>query len=490
MFQGSEPLRTFGILRRMSHRASWDVIVVGAGTAGLMTAIFSAQRGARILVIEAADRIGGTLHYASGQMSAAGTQIQSAKGIVDSPQDHYEDVMRISEGTADPDLVRLAVFNAADTLDWLIENGFEMLPEHPVKGHAHEPYNAERYYWGPDGGLSVLAVLQPLFEHEVRNEQIDLHLNTKPSALRQDARGTVIGVEATNHHGDTQTYEANHVVLTSGGYASNSDLLEQLEGQPKYVDMSSPYSLGEGLQIALKAGGFVRGGELHLPNFGYLLEGSDFPSPMLARLNTYPEHRQPWEIYVNANGDRFIREDEPSVHQREKALSDQPLERYWIVFDQGILDTAPPIVDGWSGEDMHAAFGTHTLFFSGDTIAELATNAGIHAGGLENTVQAYNKGVAEEQDRLGREHMPLPLATPPFHAILAQGSVITSAAGLAVDAQLRVIRQDGRPIPNLYAAGEILGHAQFHGRSRCGGMSVTPALTCGRLLGERLLRFN
>ena len=88
---------------------TWDVAVVGGGTAGIPCAIFAAQRGLRVLVLEHAPQVGGTLHYSAGQMSAAGTRRQHEMGIVDSPARHFADIMRLSGNTADPVLVRLAV---------------------------------------------------------------------------------------------------------------------------------------------------------------------------------------------------------------------------------------------------------------------------------------------------------------------------------------------------------------------------------------------
>ena len=99
----------------------WDVIVVGAGTAGIPTAIFAGQRGARVLLVEADDKIGGTLHWSTGQMTAAGTKLQKKLGIDDHPDWHYADCHRISGGTVHPVLGRLAIDNAADSFDWLTD---------------------------------------------------------------------------------------------------------------------------------------------------------------------------------------------------------------------------------------------------------------------------------------------------------------------------------------------------------------------------------
>ena len=90
-------------------------------------------------------------------------------------------------------------------------------------------------------------------------------------------------------------------------------------------------------------------------------------------------------------------------------------------------------------------------------------------------------------DFFGRRHRPYPIAQPPFRAIRMQASGISSTIGLAVDDGLRVIRPDGTSIANLYAAGEILGSSQTMGKAACGGMMVTPAMTFGRLLGDRLI---
>ena len=175
---------------------------------------------------------------------------------------------------------------------------------------------------------------------------------------------------------------------------------------------------------------------------------------------------------------------------REHALVRQPEERCWVVFDDAIHREAPPGVGGWSREEIKDAFESQPMFYRADSIEELADVTGIDKAGLVKTVARYNQGQDGAKDALGRVHMPLPIAEAPFYAIRIQGSQLIGWAGLAVDSQLRVIRQDDTAIPNLYAAGELLGTDQFMGRSYCGGMLVTPALTFGRLLGDSILSFD
>ena len=168
-----------------SSNNKWDLIVVGGGNSGLPAAIFAAERGAKVLIIEAASAIGGTLFLSSGQMAAAGTKLQKNKGIEDSPQSHYDDIMRISKGTADKDIVKLATFNAGETFDWLTDNGFKVKEGHPVTGTTHEPYSNARYAWGTKGGMSILKVLEEQIKPHIDSKMVTIKLNTEVTKLIQ-----------------------------------------------------------------------------------------------------------------------------------------------------------------------------------------------------------------------------------------------------------------------------------------------------------------
>ncbi len=468
----------------------YDLIVVGGGNSGMPAAIFTAKRGGRVLIVEAAAQLGGTLFLSGGQMSAAGTKLQKAQGLKDSPEEHYNDIMRISKNKANPEIVRLAVYNAADTFDWLTDNGLEVHPEHPVTGTTHEPYSRPRYAWGLEGGISILKILEKLIQPHIESGAITLRTNTEVIELIQEGDGAITGVVTRGENGRTARYSGRNILLSCGGYASNPEMVEELENHTDYGDVSYPYSQGAGITLGTAAGGYVRGGEHHLPSFGSILQDDNFPSPRLARWVSYPPHRQPWEIYVNVHGERFLREDMNSHDVREHALVRQPEERCWVVFDEAILNGAPPGVGGWTREEIKDAFESQPMFYRAGSIEELADATGINKAALVKTVARYNQGQDGGKDALGRVHLPLPISEAPFYAIRIQGSQLIGWAGLAVDGQLRVIRQDGTTIPNLYAAGELLGTDQFMGRSYCGGMLVTPALTFGRLLGDSMLSFD
>lgn len=478
--------------------APWDLVVVGGGNAGLPTALFAAQRGARVLIVEAAGALGGTLFMSTGQMAAAGTRLQKQRGIDDSPQLHYDDVMRISRNTADPVLLRLAVENAAPTFDWLMDHGLVPLDGQPITGTTHEPYSRPRYAWAKEGGLAILKILMDQLQPMIDSGQVRVLTQTRAIELVQDAGRAVTGIVTRHESGRVARHAARQVALTCGGYTDNAAMFEKYEKAPDHCRNTWPYSQGAGIQLGLAAGGWVRGGQNHTPLFGAVLADDATPGAIRAMVRHFPPNRPPYEIYVNAAGQRFLCEDVPSHDAYEQALARQPAERCWVVFDAAMLAQAPkPIASSslgvrWTHADTLAAFekGDVPHFHRADSLEALAARAGIDAAGLVATVEAYNRAQASGQDPLGRRFMPLPIAKPPFHAIGLCGWSLYSYAGLAVDERLNVVTYDGTPIPNLYAAGETLGIGQFMGKAVCGGMSVTPALALGRLLGGRILQFG
>jgi fumarate reductase flavoprotein subunit len=472
----------------------YDLIVVGGGNSGLPAAIFAAQRGAKVLVLEAGTQVGGTLYLSTGQMSAAGTKLQKSLGIEDTPQIFYDDIMRISKHTADPVLVRLAVENSGPTFDWLTDNGLEVLPGQPIIGSTHEPYSRRRYAWSKDGGLAILNILKAQMQPHLDSGRITLLTSTRVNELIMDGHGAVIGVKARTGEAPAVDYAGRSVALTCGGYTFNPAMFQQYEGAPLYANATYPLSKGAGVTLGLAAGGYMRGGQNHTPLFGAVLRDDSRPSPIRALVRHFPGDRPPWEIYVGADGKRFIQEDALSHTVYEEGLAAQPGERCWVVYDSAIAAQAPVLVtpgihSAWTPEDTRKAFDTGLpMFTKADTIEDLGAKAGMDPKTLAATVATYNKAQAGQMaDPLGRKYMPLPIAQGPFYAVELRSWALTDYAGLAVDGQLRVIRQDGTPIRNLYAAGELLGMGQLMGRCTCGGMSVTPALTFGRLLGQTIV---
>ncbi len=491
LLAGAGAAAALAMMPRISRAASetWDLIVVGGGSAGLPCAIFAAQQGARVLVVDRAHRLGGTLDRSIGQIAAAGTRLQAEQGIEDSPQAHFDDIMRISHGKVDTELVGVFVKEAAKTIDWFCDHGFTPLQDHPVTSGGHEPYLTRRYQWEEKGGVALLKILLPPFFEQVRKGSIEFLIRTDALELIQDDSSAVRGVMVRDAMGRKMDLMGRKVALTTGGCGANPEMFEKLHGVPLYAKIAYPYNLGGGLEMGVAAGGELRGAELFQTFFGMVLNDFSVPStPSPVPVRTAPESRMPWEVYVNSAGQRFVREDHPSVDAREHALLAQDKHRYWIVFDQEIMDTAPSVIMNWDRDRLDLAFDKHHFFSRGDSLAELAYWAGIDGDGLTASLDRYNANQAGGQDPdFGREHMPLPVSKPPFYAIRMQGYQLLSFAGLNVSPDLEVLNGNGEAIPNLYAAGEVLGAGATSGFGIVNGMLLTPALVFGRMIGERVL---
>jgi len=467
-----------------------DILIIGAGTAGMPCAIEAVAAGARVLVVDQAETVGGTLHVSLGQMSGAGSALQRAHGIEDSAEAHLADIVRINRGTGRADLLERSVAGQGGTIDWLMENGFEMDPSCPAILHLHEAYLTARTYWGVEGGVSVLKAVQPLFDAAMAQENAELRLSTRVGRLLTDEAGAVTGAVledvSTGAHSEVT---ARAVVLATGGYGGNPRLFARFTGGRPLYTAAMPTSTGAGLEMAEAVGARIVGEDKFLPTCAGIVSepgGNRIVWRQIPSLT--PQLRQPWELHLTRGGARFVREDHPSVDAREHALDTQPDLSFWCVFDDAIWQEAPPLLPGWTGAELEAAWaGGHPSFRRAEGLEALAGATGMAPAALRAALAGYNVAcLGKAPDPMGRAHCPRPIEGPGFRAILMHGMVLKTPAGLDVDAGLRVRRADGGPIPGLYAVGEAIGGATLSGKGFVSGMSVTPSLTLGRDLGRRL----
>jgi fumarate reductase flavoprotein subunit len=472
---------------KTARRLSADVLVVGAGTAGIPTALFAADRGARVVVLEAGERPGGTLKRAAGHLSAGGTRLQREAGIEDSPEAHAADIMRITGGTADHEMVELACDLAPGVIDWLDKLGMQWSSECPAILHALEPYSVPRTYWGPKRAVSIARTIVPPLDAAVAEGRISLLNGTRLTDLTV-TNGAVTGATAVDADGQEIAIEAAQTVLTSGGYAADAELFPAMTGGLPLFGGAEPTSRGDGLRAARSIGAQIRPARHFLPHVGGIEDPPGSRRVSRADNPALMPHRQPWEIYVDRTGARCLREDEPDRMTQQKAMTRVPEMTFWIVWDSAIDRQAPPLLPNWDAERLARAWGRHPSFTREDRLADLAKAAGIDPAGLEATVARYNADLAAGlPDLLGREYRPLPIKQPPFFAVRNHGTTATASGGLAVDRDLRVLDSQGRSIAGLFAAGEVLGRELLSGNAFVGGMSITPALAFGRRLGERVL---
>jgi fumarate reductase flavoprotein subunit len=455
----------------------WDLVVVGAGTAGIPCATEAAQRGARVLLLEKQSDVGGTLHVSGGHLSAGGTRRQRERQIDDSPEAHFADLRRIAHGTGRADLMKLATQLAPTTVDWLEDQGFEFDEATPRIVYGHEPYSTPRTYYGPDGGRTILGVLRRVLEAS----DVVVRMETRVEKLVVE-RGHVTGVLTA----EGEEICGKAVVLATGGYGADPDLFEQLDGRPLFTSAVSG-STGDGLRLATAVGAAIKGAGTFIPTFGGLGEADDEHRVLWdERPRLVAAERPPWEIYVDRRGRRFVAEDEPSIDVKERKLAELPDLTFWVVLDRRGLEASAPIVRRWSIEDLLGMANRRVGIWSAPTLRALAEKSGIDPAGLEEGVRAYNHSVEVGHDTLGRKFLPAPIAKPPFVSLRNHGVTLITFCGVDVDGDLRVRSESGQVIEGLYAIGEVIGAGATSGNAFCGGMMVTPAISFGRWLGARI----
>lgn len=472
----------------------YDIAIAGAGPAGMVCAIRAAARGLRVLVLDKDTEPGGTLHVTAGHLSAAGTMRQQEKGIADTPQQHYNDIARISRHTMNPAITRKAVLLAPATLNWLQRLGYPFHNKTPLIIHGHEPYSVPRTYFGANDispqmnqpGKTIYRLLLPLWQQYVANGHISFLPGRRLTAV-QTSNGSISAFVAQHEKKDVQ-FTARHYVLTTGGYAASPAFFEQSGN--RLISTARPASTGDGITVAVKAGGIFAGHEKHSSTLGgiEMEPGSgraDFWGAW-ARVSNGADRRQR-EIYVNERGQRFMNEYDLNADERERLVLQQPGRRFWVVFDAAALTDGPCLVPQWTYEQLRQEALKEKAVWQAGSIETLAVKTGLPPAALAATVRQFNGFAAAGHDAaFGRTFLQHPVATPPFYAVLVYAYSLISFGGLQVNESLQVLHKEGGAFENLYAAGEILGAAATSGHAFCGGMLLTPALAFGQWLGDTL----
>ncbi len=473
---------------------SYDLIIVGAGTAGMACAVRAVEFGAKVCVIEKAKQIGGALHWSGGHMSAGGTKRQNEKGIEDSPEKHLADIQDINEGTGDVALIELAVNEAPKTIDWLDSLGFEFAPECPRIIYGHIPYNTERTHYGKEKAMSIYKVLKPLWDSAIAKGQLQVLLEHE-----------MIGLQKTNERYDTvkvrssegeKNINAEHIVLTTGGYGSDPAFFASKHPGTPLVSSAYPDSKGDVHRILENEGAVFDYAAFHIPS----LAGIEMPlgsgranfNEAWAMILT-SVYRRPREIYVNTLGERFMNEDEENADIRERIAVKQPDWKIWLVFDEAALmernedGSESPIIIGWDTKRIKAEAQKEASFFSAPTIEGLAAKTELPETKLQETIATFNKSVESGKDKhFGRDYLKNKISQAPFYAILVHPTVLVTFGGIKVNPALEIIDKEGNTLSGLYGAGEILGLGATSGKAFCSGMAITPALSFGRILGKKL----
>jgi succinate dehydrogenase/fumarate reductase flavoprotein subunit len=488
-----------------------NLIIIGAGSAGMPCAIRAAERGLKVLVIEKDNRVGGTLHLTAGHLSAANTTRQREKGIADTVENHYEDIVRISHNTMDAAIAKKAVELAPNTINWLQENGYIFHDLTPIIIHGHEPYNVARTYFGKDdyaakditgSGKMVLKTLLPLWDKYVAEGKIEILLNHSFESLNRE-EDIVTSIKVKNcltNNLFTLDCANSKLVITTGGYATNAtfynDVMKPYEGNPnihfpkRLLSTANEFSQGEGTKALMKVGATFHGADKHINTLGGIeLEPNSGRASFWdawARVSNSKD-RTPREIYINENGERFMNEHDLTVDERERIVLQQPNQCFYVVFDEASLQASPCVVVQWNADNFKEEAAKEKCCWQADTIEALAIKINVPFQNIEKSIAHFNKAVDEKKDaQFGRTVLEHKVSTAPFYALLVYAYSLISFGGIKVNEHLQVLCDDGTTIKNCYAAGEILGAAATSGNAFCGGMLLTPAISFGKWLGETL----
>ena len=448
----------------------FDVIVVGAGAAGLSAALAAASAGASTLLVDADTQLGGSSRLSGGHFYAAGTRIQAQAGVSDDADAMFEHYMTLNQWLVEPAVVRTFCDRSADTLHWLADLGVQF----PVDGLYPSGVGSTPRGHRPEGeGAEVVNVLSG----HCSSAGVETLLAARVSSLLTD-NGTVQGIRIGD---DTATSHA--VILTTGGFGANPALLERYYPRAAQAGnwawyIGSPHAQGDGLTLGTAAGAALAG-----HNRGLLLVTPGFSRDLEVRI-------PPWLILVNPKGQRFCNEAAPYT-VLAGLIEHQGGPCYGIFDHTALLNAAPsPLSQAfWVRDTLEMKIADGTVA-QGDTPQALAAKLDLPGDTLAATLDAYNADCAHGRDsRFFKSGDLLPVAHAPFYAAEVKPAIICwTGTGLRINATTQVLAESGAPIEGLYAAGETVG--SLHGdRYVGGGGSFGPCIVFGKLAGESAAHF-
>lgn len=438
----------------------FDVVVVGAGLAGLSGAVAAAEAGARVALLEKMAFAGGNSALATGIFQLADTSIQRRLGVADSADAFFRDTMDISGGRRDPVVSRLIADRGAEMLDWLIGHGAQF-EERVTAGLGSPVLRAHRSV--PDGSGPIAALVRA-----AEGKGVEIFYETPAVSLLTNDAGRVIGVEAVTKAGQILRFHARNVILATGGYAASPERLARYTPAAEGVIYAGAAgTTGEMLDEALRLGADTI--HMDVPWLHPTIEVSK------RRLITGMVLSS-GAVLVDSEGRRFF--DEVGCYT---ALSKEMLARevthFYQLFDARVRDMVPLIP-----RYIEAGLVTEAA-----TWQELAAKIDVPAANLTATIEAYNRAVRRlAPDPVGRSFFAHELATAPFYSIRVNAGTIMTGGGLRTNADSQVLHVNGTVIPGLYAAGEIVGGYRAFGYRA--GDSLSHAAVTGRIAGAHAAR--
>jgi flavocytochrome c len=455
-----------------------QVIVVGSGLAGHAAAYGALERGATVVWIEKNKDLGGSSAIATGTFSAAGTELQKAKGIADSVDLFKQDLNRIGKGKADQELLGLYATKAAEVWEWFVAHGLQPSAQSPMIDPVHSPYSVARTYTpAKNSAMEYNKILQA----EMKKYGAKLTVLTSTAVTELIVyKGRVVGVKASGPDGN-KDYYGKAVILASGGFGSNFDAIAKR--MPKYAQLRSvtmPHALGDGIWMAEKIGAQLVYMDYLVSYFGAIAEEGTKKSSFGSLTSSFAD-RWKGDVWLDLDGNRFVNEDDGDEDPRETAIDAIPEQTTVIVFDQAALERngGKTPIRGFE-EWLAKGYGIKKA----DSIEELAKAFGLPVDAVAKTIAQVNGNAAAGKDPQFGKVENFAVSKPPYYGVKSYGTIFMTQGGIKTNARLEAISTAGAVIPGLYAAGEVQGTAQWGGYGYAGGSGNTPPLVFGLEAGR------
>jgi fumarate reductase flavoprotein subunit len=445
------------------------VVIVGGGACGMVAALRARDAGAEALIIERDATPSGSTALSSGMIPACGTRFQAAKGVEDSVEVMAADVQRKNKNQADPEIVEAICRASGPAIDWLAERHGVALAL--VEGFLYPGHSCLRMHAPPSKtGAALIGNLMQSAEAA----GVDLLTNARVTDLYADAERRVAGLGFERPDGSIEKLGCDTLVLACNGFGGNPEMVA------RYIpEMSEAEYFG------------------HVGNTGDAVLWGETLGAAVRHMGAYQGHgsvAQPqrilitWAlmmeggIQVNAEGKRFSNEH-GGYSEQSVAVLEQPGGVAWNIYDGRLHELGMTFEDYRQAE----AAGAIKSATNAQALAELVGLPGEALAGTLSEVESLARGNAK--DSFGRDFTAKPTLAPPYYAVKVTGTLFHTQGGLVIDTNARVLRADGRTLPNLFAGGGaacgISGSAVWGYLS---GNGLLSAVTLGYIAGDQAAR--